>query len=112
MLTLVFLGFAVVNFYMASSLKRKVREALAASQSQNDGGKPAAGRNAGARVAILEVSSPTPHTIDAALIKKRKAAAGRGAGFGCSGPSASGIWAPSPPRPPPWMRPRPWPGNW
>ena len=41
MLTLVFLGFAVVNFYMASYLKRKVREALAASQSQNDGGKPA-----------------------------------------------------------------------
>ena len=42
MLTLVFLGFAVVNFYMASYLKRKGREALAASQSQNDGGKPAA----------------------------------------------------------------------
>ena len=42
MLTLVFLGFAVVNFFMASYLKRKVREALAASQSQNDSGKPAA----------------------------------------------------------------------
>ena len=42
MLTLVFLGFAVVNFYMASYLKRKVREALAASQSKNDSGKPAA----------------------------------------------------------------------
>ena len=42
MLTIVFLGFTVVNFYMAGYLKKKVREAMAAAQSQNDGAAPPA----------------------------------------------------------------------
>lgn len=42
MLTLVFLGFTVVNFYMAGYLKKKVKEAIAAAQSKNDGATPAA----------------------------------------------------------------------
>jgi hypothetical protein len=41
-LTLVFLGFTVVNFYMASFLKKKVKDAIAANQSKNDGATPAA----------------------------------------------------------------------
>ena len=42
MLTIVFLGFTVVNFYMAGYLKKKVREAIAAAQSKNDGAAPPA----------------------------------------------------------------------
>ena len=39
-LTLVFLGFTVVNFYMAAFLKKKVKDAIAASQAKHDGVTP------------------------------------------------------------------------
>ena len=42
MLTLVFLGFTVVNFYMAGFLKKKVKDAIATAQAKDDGATPAA----------------------------------------------------------------------
>ncbi len=42
MLSLVFLGFTVVNFYMASVMKKKVRASMAAGQAANDDRSPTA----------------------------------------------------------------------
>ena len=41
MLSLVFLAFTVVNFYMASMLKKKVAAANTAEQSKSNDGSPA-----------------------------------------------------------------------
>ena len=41
MLSLVFLVFTVVNFYMASVLKKKLRAGNAAAQPKNNDGSPA-----------------------------------------------------------------------
>ena len=41
LLSLVFLGFTVVNFYMASMLKKKVQANVAAEQAKNDDRSPA-----------------------------------------------------------------------
>lgn len=42
LLSLVFLGFTVVNFYMATLLKKKVQAAIAAARPKNDDTSPAA----------------------------------------------------------------------
>jgi hypothetical protein len=41
MLSLVFFGFTVVNFYMAYVLKKKVQASIAAAQAKNDDRSPA-----------------------------------------------------------------------
>jgi len=41
MLALAFLAFTVVNFYMASVLKKKLKAGNAAAQPKSDGGSPA-----------------------------------------------------------------------